>query len=185
MINGLFLSDFYSIFHAPNSDELIEFCNKKSKLDVRNDLFSWGKNCVVDKILLKWEDLIDLYQPSLEIFSQQLDKKFNYTMFNPWLNLYEKDFYQEIHCHKGYDISSIFFVNDGVDFSELFFYDRNATDFSDNFEELISFESTVNISYKRGDIIFFPSHTLHGVTSHQSNEIRKTLSVNLKIDKVK
>ena len=77
MINGLFLSDFYSIFHAPNSDELIEFCNKKSKLDVRNDLFSWGKNCVVDKILLEWEDLIDLYQPSLEIFSQQLDKKFN------------------------------------------------------------------------------------------------------------
>ena len=32
---------------------------------------------LVDKILLAWEDLIDLYQPSLEIFSQQLDKKFN------------------------------------------------------------------------------------------------------------
>ena len=105
-------------------------------------------------------------------------------MFNPWLNLYERDFYQEIHCHKGYDISSIFFVNDGGDFSEVLFYDRNATNFSDNFEDLISFESTVNISYKKGDIIFFPSHTLHGVTSHQSDDIRKTLSVNFKIDKV-
>ena len=76
-------------------------------------------------------------------------------------------------------------MNDGVDFSELFFYDRNATNFSDNFEDLISFESTVNISYKKGDIIFFPSHTLHGVTSHQSDDIRKTLSVNFKIDKVR
>ena len=54
-----------------------------------------------------------------------------------------------------------------------------------NFEDLISFESTANISYKKGDIIFFPSHTLHGVTSHQSDDIRKTLSVNFKIDKVK
>ena len=33
MINGLFLSDFYTIFPAPNSDELIEFCNEKSKLE--------------------------------------------------------------------------------------------------------------------------------------------------------
>ena len=185
MINGLFLSDFYTIFHAPNSDELIEFCNKKSKSDVRNDLFSWGRHCKVDRVPLKWQDFIDLFKPSLELLSQELKKDFDYTMYDPWLNLYERHCYQEIHCHKGYDISSIFFVNDGVDFSELFFYDRNATNFSDNFEELISFESTVNISYKRGDIIFFPSHTLHGVTSHQSNEIRKTLSVNLKIDKVK
>ena len=185
MINGLFLSDFYTIFPAPNLNELIDFCNKKSKLEVRNDLFSWGNNCRIDRVLLSWEDVIDLYQPSMEVFSQQLKKKFEYTMFNPWLNLYERDYYQEIHCHKGYDISSIFFVNDGVDFSELFFYDRNATNFSNNYEDLISFESTVNISYKKGDIIFFQSHTLHGVTSHQSDEIRKTLSVNFKIDKVK
>ena len=106
-------------------------------------------------------------------------------MFNPWLNLYERGYYQELHCHKGNDLSSIFFVNDGINFSELFFYDRNANNFSDNFEELISYESTINIPYKKGDIIFFPSHTLHGVTSHQNDEIRKTLSVNFKIDKVK
>ena len=185
MIVTPFTSDFYTIFPAPNVEELTEFCNKKSKSEVRNDLFSWGKLCKVDRVPLIWEEVINLYKPSMEILSQQLNKSFQYTMFNPWLNLYKKNYYQEIHCHKGYDISSIFFVNDGVDFSELFFYDRNATNFSDNFEELISFESTVNISYKRGDIIFFPSHTLHGVTSHQSNEIRKTLSVNLKIDKVK
>ena len=99
MINGLFSSDFYTIFHAPNSDELIEFCNEKSKLNVRNDLFSWGKNCIVDKIFLSWEDLIDLYQPSIDVFSQRLKKKFEYTMFNPSLNLYERHYYQEIHCH--------------------------------------------------------------------------------------
>ena len=76
MIKGLFLSNFYTIFPAPNSNELIDFCNKKSKLEVRNDLFSWGKNCRVDRVLLSWEDVIDLYQPSMDIFSQRLKKKF-------------------------------------------------------------------------------------------------------------
>ena len=128
---------------------------------------------------------LDLSTVTTEDLVKTLDKKFNYTMFNPWLNLYERGYYQELHCHKGNDLSSIFFVNDGINFSELFFYDRNANNFSDNFEELISYESTTNIPYKKGDIIFFPSHTLHGVTSHQNDEIRKTLSVNFKIDKVK
>ena len=36
---------------------------------------------------------------------------------------------------------------------------------------------------KRGDIIFFSSHLLHGVSSHENDEIRKTLSVNFKLKK--
>ena len=32
--------------------------------------------------------------------------------------------------------------------------------------------------------MFFSSHILHGVTSHENDEIRKTLSVNFNIDEV-
>ena len=149
MINGLFLSDFYSIFHAPNSDELIEFCNKKSKSEVRNDLFSWGKLCKIDRVPLLWEEVIDLYKPSMEILSQQLNKSFQYTMFNPWLNLYKKNYYQEIHDHHEHDISSVFFVNDGVDFSKFFFYDRHSLNFSETYEELISYKNTFEPDIKK------------------------------------
>tara|TARA_Y100000052_G_C2906343_1_gene59815 strand:- start:39 stop:611 length:573 start_codon:yes stop_codon:yes gene_type:complete len=181
MIVTPFTSDFYTIFPAPNVEELTEFCNKKSKSEVRNDLFSWGKLCKVDRVPLLWEEVIDLYKPSMEILSQQLNKSFQYTMFNPWLNLYKKNYYQEIHDHHEHDISSVFFVNDGVDFSKFFFYDRHSLNFSETYEELISYKNTFEPDIKKGDIIFFSSHLLHGVTTHQSDEIRKTLSLNFVI----
>ena len=79
MIVTPFTSDFYTIFPAPNVEELTEFCNKKSKSEVRNDLFSWGKLCKIDRVPLLWEEVIDLYKPSMEILSQQLNKSFQYT----------------------------------------------------------------------------------------------------------
>ena len=185
MINTLFVSDFYTIFPAPNAEELFEFIEQKGNIEnVDNDYFNWGSNCKVDRVPLKWKDIFDLYNPSIDFLSKLLDKKFNYTLFNPWINLYFKGYYQEVHCHKGYDISSIFFANDGDNFSKLFFLDRNATNFSNNYEDLISYTSTFNVSYKKGDVIFFPSHLLHGVTSHESDRVRKTLSTNISIDKV-
>ena len=78
----------------------------------------------------------------------------------------------------------MFFANDGENFSKLFFSDRNSCNFSCKYEELISYTNTHDLDYKKGDIIFFPSHLLHGVTSHESDVIRKTMSANLNINKM-
>ena len=37
---------------------------------------------------------------------------------------------------------------------------------------------------KRGDILFFPGHMLHGVSSHKHDNIRKTLSCNFWIKQI-
>ena len=185
MLIAPFTSEFYTIFPAPNADEFIdsinESCNSKK---INNDHFIWGTYCKVDRIPLSWKDTIDLYKPSIELLYKEFSKSFSYTLFDPWINLYKRGYYQEIHAHKGYDISSVFFANDGANFSELFFSDRNSIGFSYKYEQLISYNSIFNLKYKKGDIVFFPSHLLHGVTAHESDEIRKTMSVNISINEI-
>jgi len=187
-LNDIYLpfpSEFFTLFPAPNSEELIskieEVCHTK-KID--NDGREWGKACKVDTIPLSWKDFLELYQPSIEVFCKIFKKDFKYTMYNPWLNLYKKGYYQEIHDHAGHDISSVFFANDGIDFGKFFFYDRHSCNFSDNYEDFISYENQRTPPIKKGDILFFSSHILHGVTSHENDEIRKTLAVNFNIDEV-
>ena len=185
MITIPFSSEFYTIFPAPNAEKFIstidEVCNTKQ---VNNDYFEWGRYCKVDRIPLIWEDFIDLFKPSLDILSKKLNKRFDYTMYDPWLNLYNRNYYQEIHDHAGLDLSSVFFANDGNDFGKFFFVDRNSCNFSEVYEDLISYSNHHQPTVKRGDIIFFSSHLLHGVSSHESDVIRKTLSGNFKLNKV-
>ena len=182
MLVSPFTSEFYTIFPAPNADEFIELIDKSK--DINNDHFDWGSKCKIDRIPLSWKDTIDLYEPSIELLYKEFNKSFSYTLFDPWINLYKKGYYQEIHAHKGSDISSVFFANDGENFSKLFFSDRNSCNFSCKYEELISYVNTHDLNYKKGDIIFFPSHLLHGVTSHKSDVIRKTMSANLNIKEI-
>ena len=62
--------------------------------------------------------------------------------------------------------------------------DRHSCNFSDVYEDLISYSNQLKPNIKKGDIIFFSSHLLHGVSSHENDEIRKTLSVNFNLNKV-
>ena len=182
---GLFLSEFYLIFPAPNADELIStienVCNTK---EVNNDYFEWGEHCTVDRIPLENNNFESLLEPSIKVFGNKLEKDFDYTLYDPWLNLYKKGYFQEIHDHSGHDISYVFFANDGIDFGKLFFIDRNSCNFSEEYEDLISYSDTHEPLVRKGDIIFFPSHVLHGVRPHKNNEIRKTLSFNFNIKEV-
>ena len=47
--------------------------------DYDDHKFEWGKRCDVNRILLKWEDCIDLYKPSLDVFANKLNTKFNFS----------------------------------------------------------------------------------------------------------
>ena len=40
---------------------------------------------------------------------------------------------------------------------------------------------SISIEPERGDILFFPSHMLHGVTPHKSDTPRITVSGNIKL----
>lgn len=176
MINFLFGSSFYLKFQAPNSKQIIDSINQYT-LDTLTSEMEWGKRCDVNTVVLNWKNFIDLYKPNLDVVSDKLNSKFNFTMYDPWINFYKTGQFQEIHDHSDNDMSCVFFKSSG---DEFYFYDRNSINLSRSMKKLLNYGDSYTVKAESGDIIFFPSHMLHGVCPSKTLE-RTTMSVNFDI----
>jgi hypothetical protein len=179
MIHRLFQNNFFIQFQAPNFQDLLNKLEKESYIN--NDAFIWGHACSVDKISLSWKDYVDLLTPSLEIFFEQLETNFPLEIFDPWMSVYSQGDYQEVHDHWDNDISCVLFLNQGENFSKFYFKDRHNVEFSQRWRDVMFIPDYWYPDIKEGDIIFFPSHFLHGVSTHRSSVVRKTFACNFKI----
>jgi len=182
----IFKSDFYVKFKPPNADELI------SKLDgvdlklANTSVFMWGELCKVDRISLNIDDWMNDIIPILNNFSKEMNYTDGYFVENPWINLYHKGSFQEAHDHYPSDLALVFFINTGKNFSNFYFYDKLRSSLTPNISDLlynIGYNPTKIIDVEAGDAIIFPSNILHGVSPHNSDIIRKTLSTNIKLTK--
>ena len=182
--NIIFPTNFYVHFQVPNAKEIIETVNCYDESYIDNSKFTWGSKSSSGKIALKWEDYIELFKPSLNIFANEFDSYVDCKMYNPWLNLYKRRDFQEVHDHRGNDFSCVFIINEGEGFSKFYFKDRNYMFKSLKIEKMINYSDNYIPELKTGDFIVFPSHMLHGVTPHNSNSVRKTLSFNIDINEV-
>ena len=183
-MNHIFKANFYTIYQAPNADELINKINTYTEDSIDNDDFSWGDKSSSDKIPLKWQDYLELLAPSVQLFADEFEVGFNYTLYDPWVNLYKRGDFQEVHGHPN-DLASVFVANDGEDFSQFYFLDKD--NYSASFSglgKILKYDCNHNVELKAGDIMFFPGYMLHGVSPHKSDIIRKTLSFNLDIGNV-
>ena len=62
MLVAPFTSEFYTIFPAPNADEFIDLIDQACKnKDINNDHFDWGSKCIIDRIPLSWEMLLEYF----------------------------------------------------------------------------------------------------------------------------
>ena len=182
-MNVLFGTSFYMKYEVPNAEDLISIMNEHSMIyEIDNDNFGWGEQCSVDRIPLKWEEYMDLLKPSIELFANNLGATLNYTMYNPWMNLYKRGDHQEVHEHSGFDISCVFFANSGEGFAEFYFKDRHSVSLTEKVKPLVNYRNLYIPDVKAGDIIFFPSDLQHGVSPHKSDTTRRTLSLNLSIN---
>ena len=183
-MNYIFKANFYTIYQAPNADELINKINTYTEDSINNDDFSWGNKSSSDKIGLKWEDYMELLSPSIELFAEESKVSFNYTLYDPWINLYKKGDHQEVHGHPTH-LSGVFIANDGEDFSQFYFLDKDNYSASISWlGKILKYDCDHIVQLKAGDIMFFPGYMLHGVSPHKSDIIRKTLSFNLDITDV-
>jgi uncharacterized protein (TIGR02466 family) len=152
-----------------------------------DDDFTWGDLCHVKRESYVVEDWLDLLVEPVRLLSKELKITFNASISHPWANLYEKGGFQEIHYHDDCDIAAVIFLNDGPDFGKFYFWDANHTAFTKPWIKMITKMGLSNIYYpevKAGDIIFFPSHMMHGVSPHKSDTIRKTFSFNIVVNDV-
>lgn len=184
MFNTFFPSSFYWCFDIPNFDEMRDFVNSKQQADDIPQL--WSIDCKVDTIKLQAQEVQSLIQPSFALFSEYaFSRSANIKMYDPWINLYKRGYFQEIHDHK-VDIASVFFINDGEGFSNFHFYNRYNNCASIKLLKRIDDEQMQNNDkyypkYTEGQVLFFPGTMLHGVTPHNSDVVRKTLSCNFEI----
>jgi len=174
-------SYFYWRYKIPNFDEFLSKIETYTEKDIDNTKFNWGSTCDCDRIPLSYEDYQSLVQPSLDIWGKDIGRNFKYKMFNPWINFYKRNQYQEIHDHTENSLVCVMFFNKGPDFSSFYFYDRNNTCLDQSMKQLLQYDNTHHVDYEAGEVIFFPGHMLHGVTPHKSDEVRKTFSVNFNL----
>jgi len=179
-LTNVFPSSFYILFKAPNANELNSFIDSDTKEETDYD---WSRSCKVRTFGLDARKYIPLLQPSFKIFGDHFSKPFRINIEDPWLNYYERGSFQEMHDHQT-EFACVYFINSGPDFSVFSFYDRNRVNLLPECQYIMDYkyQDTPNIS--AGDIIFFPGQMLHYVSPHNSDTIRKTLSVNLKIQHV-
>jgi len=175
-MNTIFPNYFYFKYKAPNYKEIITVLEKETS-KVNNLDFTWGDLCEVDKISLDSNKYIQYLTPSLELLCNDLKCNIEFNIKSSWMNLYKRDYYQELHMHVPDELVCVFFMNDGNDFSKFYFYDRN-TDIPFVWTKILNLKLRHFIEYNQGDIIFFPAHLLHGVSKHKSDIIRKTFSCN-------
>ena len=179
---NVFPTSFYWSYQLDNLEELNTYINSKSEID--NSGFTWGEACQVDRIPLKIQECFDFINPAIKNFADStFNKRVELKLYDPWVNLYSKGFHQEVHDHKN-DFGAVIFLNDGPDFSKFYFYNRYNNCVSNAMLDLFDEVINQDIWYpevKAGTILFFPGTLLHGVTSHNSDIIRKTLSFNMDI----
>lgn len=90
-----------------------------------------------------------------------------FAPISSWLNVKESDEVIEMHGHPDSTIACTYYINTSVG-GELYYLDTGKIG-----------EHNTSIKYikpEKGDLIFFPSYVLHGVTANKDSALRVSLS---------
>ena len=190
MIELPFHNDFYSLVSPMNKDEIVKHClNPFLELPKDDENFEWGSECLSEKVGLKPIGFTELLEPYIiQVLNGIIDEgtPYGFTIEEVWKNTYHRYYHQEQHDHLGYELSFVIFMNDSQEnAARLYFVNERIRVTSPSWIDMSTLMGdNFSIEERKGDIIFFPSHLLHGVTSHESNVIRKTMSANLNIKEI-
>ena len=182
MIEIPFCNDFYSIVNPENKNEIIEHCLNAVELPEQE--FEWGEHCLSEKVHLKLTGFSDLLKTSIiETLSEIIDVRYAYSLNEVWKNTYHRYYHQESHSHPNSELSFVIFMNDYSENDAKFYFlnERNRVTSTTWFSLSEGMEDSIYIEPKKGDILFFPSHMIHGVTPHQSDIPRITISGNISL----
>jgi hypothetical protein len=179
MINTLFPLDFYIQSKISNIDEICDVADKLAEYRTQNN--KWGNGCTVETVSMDKVDWHPLLECAMSKFNEEIKWGNDIRVDCPWINFYERNSFQEIHHHKDCDFAAVIFLNSGKDFSKFFFKNRICGLIPPTMDRILNIGDAWYPEVASGDVVFFPAYTLHGVTPHNSNIIRKTLSFNIKL----
>ena len=188
MIETPFWNDFFSLISPENQNEIIEHCMNPA-LELPKEEFEWGDECLSEKVHLKLTGFTELLKPYvIEVLSEVIDEgtPYGFSVEEVWKNTYHRYYHQEQHDHQGFELSFVIFMNDYQENDAKFYFVNERTRLTaESWGDVSALMSdSLPIEGKKGDIVFFPSHMLHGVSPHQSDNPRVTISGNISIDQL-
>ena len=168
--------------HRNVSQELIDHC-----LTVKNNTISGGQNWLSNDTFntsnnqhnivndIKFETINNWIKQEVAKYLKEIGSTQELKLKGGWLNIYEKNNYQEYHNHPDSLISTIYFLNVNKNSAKVFFknpYREMITlEYKDNFD-------TVVYKPENGKLLIFRSHLEHAVEKHTDEDMRFTLSHN-------
>ena len=184
MIEIPFWNDFYSIVKPENKNEIIEHCLNAIELPKQD--FDWGDECLSEKVYLKLTGFTEILKPYvIEILSELVDEgmAYGFSVDEVWKNTYHRYYHQEQHDHQGYELSFVIFLSDYHEDDARFYFVNERTRLTAELWGDVSglMPDSLPIKGEKGDIVFFNSHMLHGVSPHKSDNPRVTVSGNITI----
>ena len=147
----------------------------------------WTTHCKLKTTSMVYSQYLDEMTSIVHSLSSEMGYYMDVTLQNPWLNHYERGYFQEIHDHINCDMSLVMFLNQGEGFAKFYFYDEvsyKILPMSNNLRELMGTDVFHCPNISAGDVIAFPSTFLHGVTPHESDIVRKTFSFNFNVNAI-
>ena len=184
MIEIPFWNDFYSVVKPENKNEIIEHCLNAIELPKQD--FDWGDECLSEKVYIKLTGFTEILKPYIiKVLSEVVDEgmAYGFSVDEVWKNTYHRYYHQEVHDHQGYELSFVIFLNDFREENARFYFSNERNRVTSAIWADLSGEmpDTMGIEPDKGDILFFPSHMLHGVSPHKSDNPRFTVSGNITI----
>ena len=187
MIEIPFYNDFYSLISPENKNEIIEHC--LNAIELPKEDFEWGEECLSEKVYLKLTGFTELLKPYIiQVLSKLIDAgiPYGFSIDEVWKNTYHRYYHQEQHDHMGYELSFVIFMNDySENDAHFYFVNERSRLTSPLWGEISSMMGDhFTVEEKKGNILFFPSHMLHGVSPHKSDNPRITISGNIRIEQL-
>ena len=184
MIETPFYNDFYSLILPDNHEEIIEHCLNATELP--EESFQWGEVCLSEKVYLKLTGFTEILKPYvIEVLSEIVDEDmaYGFAVEEVWKNTYHRYYHQEQHDHQGYELSFVIFLTDYHKDDARFYFVNERTRLTAELWGDVSglMPDSLPIKGEKGDIVFFNSHMLHGVSPHKSDNPRVTVSGNITI----
>ena len=135
-------------------------CKIRTSLNYQNNIIN---NLSLHKLKMNVLSHIDIYMHESKNFYEGF-------ISSSWINIYEKDFYQEYHIHN----SNVHNFISGV----LYLSKINSDII---FASDTSMNNIIKITPNYGDIVLFLGDTPHRVEPNQNNDLRISLAFNFKI----
>tara|TARA_Y100001973_G_C5156194_1_gene310888 strand:+ start:637 stop:1311 length:675 start_codon:yes stop_codon:yes gene_type:complete len=195
-IDVIFPRNFMGVMTPPNLEELLVGFDNDDIIRKDQDCH-WNYDCLVQVDFIDVKKAQHLLAPTIFKFFEKYFKprgisNLNFTIQDLWKNTYKRGYHQEVHNHWPADLSCVVFLDDPKpDSAKFYFYDRFNVEISDNWKKL-SYESSKQTSsiptygpdkreviLSKGTFLFFPSNVPHGVSAHNDDDIRRTVSFNI------